>query len=398
MKKFIKLLAVALAAAALAGCSLVSINTEKINVATVGDEVITKAQFDEEFNAFLASYGYTQDSAEIADQLQDLKEQYIDMMVQNLVLEQKAREYGFDVVSDEEKAAAEQTVQDWYDEQYAQLVETYSADDSIEDPDAEAVATIENYLDMYGTTLDIMKEQEVAAIPTQKLYDEVTKDVTVTEEEARSRFATLVSEAKTEYDEDKSAFVSDYQSGSTIYYTPEGMFFVKHILIGLTDEQQQEIAELRADEDEAISATADEKRDEFLLTIREEAEEALAKVDAGEDFDALIEAYGDDPGMNNGMYPEGYLTYAGDTSFVDEFAAACEGLTEDGMTSGLVPSDYGYHIIRRVGSLAPGEAAFEDVREPLMESLTQEYKDNAYSAQIETWVTEANVTIDNGKL
>ena len=46
----------------------------------------------------------------------------------------------------------------------------------------------------------------------------------------------------------------------------------------------------------------------------------------------------------------------------------------------------------------PGEAAFEDVREPLMESLTQEYKDNAYSAQIETWVTEANVTIDNGKL
>ena len=43
MKKFIKLLAVALAAAALAGCSLVSINTEKITVATVGEDTITKA-------------------------------------------------------------------------------------------------------------------------------------------------------------------------------------------------------------------------------------------------------------------------------------------------------------------------------------------------------------------
>ena len=100
MKKFIKLLAVALAAAALAGCSLVSINTEKITVATVGDETITKAAFDEEFNAFLAQYGYTQDSTEIADQLPDLKEQYINMMVQNLVIEQKIEELGLGEISD----------------------------------------------------------------------------------------------------------------------------------------------------------------------------------------------------------------------------------------------------------------------------------------------------------
>ena len=241
MKKFIKLLAVALAAAALAGCSLVSINTEKITVATVGEDTITKAAFDEGFNAFLAQYGYTQDSTEIADQLPDLKEQYINMMVQNLVIEQKIEELGLGEVTDEEKAAAEQSVQDWYDEQFAQLVETYSADETVEDPEAEATTTIENYLSYYGTTLEQMKQEEVDYIPTQKLYDEVTKDITVTEEQIESQFATLVSEAKTEYDEDKSAFVTDYQSGNTIYYTPEGMFFVKHILIGLTEEQQQEI-------------------------------------------------------------------------------------------------------------------------------------------------------------
>ena len=323
MKKFIKLLAVALAAAALAGCSLVSINTEKITVATVGEDTITKAAFDEEFNAFLAQYGYTQDSTEIDDQLPDLKEQYINMMVQNLVIEQKIEELGLGEVTDEEKAAAEQSVQDWYDEQFAQLVETYSADETVEDPEAEATTTIENYLSYYGTTLEQMKQEEVDYIPTQKLYDEVTKDITVTEEEIGSQFATLVSEAKTEYDEDKSAFVTDYQSGNTIYYTPEGMFFVKHILIGLTEEQQQEITDLRADEDETVAATADAKRDEYLLTIREEAEAVLARVDAGEDFDALIEECGDDPGMS--AYPDGYLTYAGDTSFVGEFAASRRG-------------------------------------------------------------------------
>ena len=175
MKKFIKLLAVALAAAALAGCSLVSINTEKITVATVGEDTITKAAFDEEFNAFLAQYGYTQDSTEIADQLPDLKEQYINMMVQNLVIEQKIEELGLGEVTDEERAAAEQSVQDWYDEQFAQLVETYSADETVEDPEAEATTTIENYLSYYGTTLEQMKQEEVDYIPTQKLYDEVTK-------------------------------------------------------------------------------------------------------------------------------------------------------------------------------------------------------------------------------
>ena len=73
MKKFAKLLAVCLAVMALAGCSLVTVNPEKITVATVGGETITKAQFDEEFNAFLSMYGYTQDSEEIADQLAELK-------------------------------------------------------------------------------------------------------------------------------------------------------------------------------------------------------------------------------------------------------------------------------------------------------------------------------------
>ena len=69
MKKFIKLLAAALAVTALAGCSLVTVNTEKIVVATVGDQQITKAEFDQQFNSFLSQFGYTQESEEIAEQV-----------------------------------------------------------------------------------------------------------------------------------------------------------------------------------------------------------------------------------------------------------------------------------------------------------------------------------------
>ena len=138
MKKFAKLLAVCLAVMALAGCSLVTVNPEKITVATVGGETITKAQFDEEFNAFLSMYGYTQDSEEIADQLAELKESFIDQMVEDLVVDQKVRELGFDQITDEEKAEAEKGVDDWYQSQIEALVAEYEKDESVADPEEQA--------------------------------------------------------------------------------------------------------------------------------------------------------------------------------------------------------------------------------------------------------------------
>lgn len=398
MKKLIRLLAVALAVMMLAGCSLVTVNEEKIVVATVGDETITKADFNEGFNALLSQYGYTQDSEEIADQLKTLKENYIAQMVEDKVLERKIKELGLDQVTDEEKAAAEQEIQDWYDEQYAALVENFKTDDTVEDPEAKAAETIENYLSQYGLTLDQMKENSVASISSDKLYDYVTKDVTVTEEEAKIEFANKVAAAKEKYDADLSAYVSDFENGATIYYTPKGCYYIKHILISLTDEQKQDIKNLRADDDETVAATADEKREEYLLTIREKAESVLKLVDEGGDFEALMEEYGEDPGMKNEAYKNGYLTYAGDTGFVTEFADACAALTEDGMTSGLVASDFGYHIIRRVSTVPSGEATFEDVKDSLMESMLTDKKSMTYDQQVEAWVKEVNPDIKTDKL
>ena len=398
MKKFAKLLAVCLAVMALAGCSLVTVNPEKITVATVGGETITKAQFDEEFNAFLSMYGYTQDSEEIADQLAELKESFIDQMVEDLVVDQKVRELGFDQITDEEKAEAEKGVDDWYQSQIEALVAEYEKDESVADPEEQAKQDVEEYLSYYGTSIEDMKAQEVEAIPSNKLYEYVTKDVVVTEEEAKLTYAENVASDKESYDGDLAAFVNAFDNGHVIYYVPEGTYYVKHILIGLTDEQKQELKDLRADDDEAVAATADDKRDEFLATIQEEADAALAAVEAGGDFDALIAEYGDDPGMTYDYYADGYLTYVGNPSFVAEFTAACDGLTEDGMTTGLVASDFGYHIIRRVSTKAAGEVPFEDVKADLMDGMLSSAQSDAYDAQLDQWISEANVEIKSNKL
>ena len=398
MKKFAKLLAVCLAVMALAGCSLVTVNPEKITVATVGGDTITKAQFDEQFNAFLAQYGYTQESEEIADQMAELKESFINQMVEERVIDQKVRELGLDQITDEEKAEAEKNVDDWYQSQLEALVAEYEKDESVADPEAKAREDIENYLSYYGTSLDDMKAQEIEAIPSGKLYDYVTRDVVVTEEEAKLSYAEHVASDKESYDGNLASFVSAFDNGHIIYYVPEGTFYVKHILISLTDEQKQEIKDLRNDDDEAVAATADAKRAEFLATIQAEADAALAAVEAGGDFDALIAEYGDDPGMTYDYYADGYLTYVGNPNYVAEFTAACDGLTEDGMTTGLVASDFGYHIIRRVSTKTPGEVPFEDVKSDLMDGMLSSAQEEAYNAKVDQWISEANVEIKSDKL
>ena len=398
MKKFAKLLAVCLAVMALAGCSLVTVNPEKITVATVGGDTITKAQFDEQFNAFLAQYGYTQESEEIADQMAELKESFINQMVEERVIDQKVRELGLDQITDEEKAEAEKNVDDWYQSQLEALVAEYEKDESVADPEAKAREDIENYLSYYGTSLDDMKAQEIEAIPSGKLYDYVTRDVVVTEEEAKLSYAEHVASDKESYDGNLASFVNAFDNGHIIYYVPEGTFYVKHILISLTDEQKQEIKDLRNDDDEAVAATADAKRAEFLATIQEEADAALAAVEAGGDFDALIAEYGDDPGMTYDYYADGYLTYVGNPNYVAEFTAACDGLTEDGMTTGLVASDFGYHIIRRVSTKTPGEVPFEDVKSDLMDGMLSSAQEEAYNAKVDQWISEANVEIKSDKL
>lgn len=99
---------------------------------------------------------------------------------------------------------------------------------------------------------------------------------------------------------------------------------VKHILVEFEKDEQGNVS------------------DEAKAAAKKEAEEVLAKVKAGEDFDKLIEQYNDDPGATD----EGY-TFANDGSMVQEFADASFAL-EIGDVSELVETPYGYHIIKRL--------------------------------------------------
>ena len=89
-----------------------------------------------------------------------------------------------------------------------------------------------------------------------------------------------------------------------------------------------------------------ELTDEQKTQILEKANEVLEKVNAMADiseFDALIEEYNEDPGMET--YPGGYYFTKGE--MVPEFEEAAYAL-EEGKTSGLVETSYGYHILLKL--------------------------------------------------
>ncbi|MBQ9941300.1 MAG: peptidylprolyl isomerase [Clostridia bacterium] len=107
----------------------------------------------------------------------------------------------------------------------------------------------------------------------------------------------------------------------------------QHILIKFPDEPTE------GTEEEIAAAVAQNKAD----TLKK-AEEVLEKVNAGEDFMTLVEQYNEDPGM--GIYGEdGYYFTKG--VMVEEFENAAYAL-EEGATSGLVETSFGYHIIKRL--------------------------------------------------
>ena len=89
--------------------------------------------------------------------------------------------------------------------------------------------------------------------------------------------------------------------------------------------------------------------DEDYAEKKAKAEDVAKRAAAGEDFEALIAEFGEDPGMESNT--EGYIideqgyTPSG-SQMITEFTEASFKLAENGV-SGLVPSTYGFHIIKR---------------------------------------------------
>lgn len=155
-------------------------------------------------------------------------------------------------------------------------------------------------------------------------------------------------------------------------YYEDNYITAKHILITTVDPASGETK--RTDEE-----------------AKKEAQSILDRINAGEDFDTLMNQYSEDSGLSNN--PNGYTFTEG--QMVTEFYDGAKALAEDEVSE-LVKSSYGYHIIKRVKLDDSQLDNFKsDIVSAISGSMDELLKQWIDEAQVETTDLYSSITYEN---
>ncbi len=280
-------------------------------VAVVGDETITQEDFDALYASAVkqGEANGQQPPKKGSAEEKTLKEQVLQSLVQNAEIKQEAESRGVKIdqsqVDADVAAFKQQCCQD-KPKQYAK------------------------YLKDQGLTEEQLKAQFVLRQQAQSLYDAITKDVKVTDEEAQKQ-----------YDKDKESK----------FTTARGRK-VAHILI---DEKPK-----------GQATDADCKK----------AEEVLTEVKANPgDWKALVKKYSADPGS---VDTGGEYDITDDQNWDEDFRKGAFALAAKGDISEPVKSQFGCHIIKALSDITEAKTQpFSDVKQQIVDELTQTKKNEA---------------------
>ena len=413
-------------------------------ILTLGDEVITKEQVitmrDRYLDLWASQYGIDPTEEQYIQVAQDSA---VAALKEDLVLRTKTKELGLDTLTEEEEAAAAEAAETQFESDKALIQSIYFAETELEGEELDQAVIAQ--MEAMGVTHDSYVESaRVEALDT-KLKNYIVADVAVTDEEVETTFNSRVEADQATYAEAPGAWADAANKGTaTLYYTPAGVRRVRQILIGLKTDDKSLITDARSDvvvANSAVSeaqsrvdaaqaaadlegATEDDKAalaaaqadlaaaqeqqdacnaalqsaiDTAFANIEDETAEVLAAIEAGEDWDALVEKYNTDPGMKAGAAnaEKGYAVAADMTSFDAAFVEAAMALANPGDVSGKVRGEsYGYYIIRYESDEAEGPIALDAVKDAISAELLSTKQDDTYNATIDSWIESAGVKED----
>lgn len=383
------------------GCELVSVNTERDNaqaIVVVGDKTYTKALVNGMINSQFSLYG-------IEDFASSQYDQYRTSMGEQFATQKAVQYYAVqngyrDKLTEDDYKEIEESMKEiteYYNTEIEQEVKEdlgYTDEEGAPEYDDAAKEVVakrvskrqEEYLLTMGTTsLDEYKEELINQAAADAYLKTIEDAVTVSDEEIKSKYDSLVSEQKTSYDADPSAYTDDVEGGEkTVVYTPAGFRRIKHVLVKIDDETAEKIkaleSEIEALEDGEEKTNKQSELD-ILSTdafgkIEAKAREVETKAKAGTNFDSLIKDYGEDEGT--AQNPDGYLLHDKITDkYEAEFQDAGMNLAKVGDISGLVKTGYGYHVLQYASDVESKTEDFETVKEAIKADLLESKQEKA---------------------
>ena len=355
-----------------------------------------------------------------------LRDSCVDAAVERAAQSAEAERRGI-ALTEEELAAAEQTARQLYDESYASLLS--QATDADEDVRA---ARTEYELYASGQDYETILAYYTAEALNSKLREQEDAGITDPGEESiEQAYDQRVESDEANYADSPASFESAMTSGTLVTWMPEGYRTVKHILVipdesvltpyqeakSELDTMQSELDSLNeqllaaTDDDpaegeeaadpaaletqiaaqEAAIAAAEEAlqplADACFADVQDTLDEIQSRLDAGEDFQTLIDEYGEDPGMQNEPTATvGYYVSADSTTWDTAFRDAAMLLSNVGDVSEPVLSMSGVHIIRYESDVTPGPVPLDDVRDQLFDEALTAAREEHYGALLDEWV------------
>ncbi len=217
------------------------------------------------------------------------------------------------------------------------------------------------------TELDAIRGQ----FPSEEAFQDALGQQNLTLEEIERNIAEqiiieeiLESDVLAEARVDEAAAREFYEDNPSFFETPDQVR-ASHILL-LTQ-----------------GATEDERAD-----ARETIETILSELQDGGDFEALAREYSEDGTAERG----GDLGFFGRGQMVPEFEQAAFDLSV-GETSGIVETQFGFHIVRVTDRMDAGTQSFDEVRSQIEQFLGQEVQQNAFESYIERLRQDAEIEI-----
>jgi parvulin-like peptidyl-prolyl isomerase len=365
-------------------------NAAAIVVMEVGGEKVYKDEFDEAYSSLCSQYGIAEDDESLSGMIADTA---LDLLLSEKVIRIKLKELGYMDLSDEDLENAQTQAQSELDYVTAgsipSIIEELGEDYTEQEYKDALVKFEDELLSDYDLTREDFMNFFYETIALENARAELLKDAVPAEEEVKLQYNNFVEADKEAIGDDLASYESLLNQKGFSYYIPEGIRFARHILIKLDDESVSEISTLRQSGDDAA---ADEALTEALTTIQEESDTVLALLQSGDiTFTEGIETYNEDPGMKSN--PDGYEIYEGNGTFVESFTIGAMSLENLGDITGLVASDFGYHIIEYTSDKPAGAVAFESVHDAIYDSMVSTLQDNEWAKLIAQWKEEVPYTM-----
>lgn len=351
--------------------------------------------------------------------LNDIREYVITAYAKYEILLNKMAELGIEDLTEEEKANLKMNAEYYYLQYvYSFTQQGMSADEAA------------YYLDMQGMTVDSLYENSYRSAIQTKIKDALPVDEEITDEELLTRYEALCAEYEKTYASAPASVESSANSGTPVYFMPEGMKYVKHIILMPDDEAlmaefESAVSKLLTYESEYATITSPTYEAKFdaivekaikdeclenidaskkalsdvqakvLEAVKPEADQILSAIEAGESFDSLIETYSNDPGsQQEPIKSKGYLVWEDSTVWDGAFIEAANKLENVGDVSEPVAGYLGVYIVKYDSEAVSGKIDFESVKDTVANVIVNERRSEAFKTQSEIWYEEANIQLN----